>query len=91
MIPPGATPAGDPGICAEKTPSHEGGYGQRRTAVWFENTLVGDADYLSPLVEKSLEVSRTGEGAVARLEIQNHTDADYILENLSEYRLHNQA
>jgi hypothetical protein len=64
---------------------------QRRTAVWFKNTLVGDALYLSPLVEQSLEISRTGEGSVASVKIHNHSDADYILENLSEYRLHNQA
>jgi hypothetical protein len=63
----------------------------RRTAVWFKNTLVGDANYLTPLVEQSLELSRNGDGPVARVAIHNHSDADYILENLSEYRLHNQA
>jgi hypothetical protein len=64
---------------------------QQRTAVWFENTLVGDARYLSPLVEQSLEISSPGEGPVPRVEITNHSDADYILENLSEYNLHNKA
>ncbi len=64
---------------------------ERRTAVWFENTLVGDALYLSPLVEQSLELSRAGKGPVPSVVIHNHSDADYILENLSEYRLHNQA
>lgn len=64
---------------------------EQRTAVWFKNTLVGDATYLSPLVEQSLELSRVGEGPVPSVVIHNHSDADYILENLSEYRLHNQA
>ena len=64
---------------------------ERKTAVWFKNTLVGDALYLSPLVEHSLEISRTGEGPVPRVLIHNHSDADYLLENLSDYRLHNQA
>jgi len=79
-------------FAAEKTPTAmKEAMEQRRTAVWFKNTLVGDALYLSPLVEQSLEISRTGEGAVASVKIHNHSDADYILENLSEYRLHNQA
>jgi hypothetical protein len=64
---------------------------ERRTAVWFENTLVGDSQYLAPLVEQSLEVTRAGEGPVPSVLIHNHSDADYILENLSDYRLHNQA
>jgi len=64
---------------------------EQKTAVWFKNTLVGDAQFISPLVEQSLEISRTGEGPVPRVLIHNHSDADYILENLSDYRLHNQA
>ncbi len=64
---------------------------QHRTAVWFDNTLVGNAEFLVPLVESSLEVSRLGEAMVQTIMIENHSDADYILENLSEYTLHNQA
>ncbi len=63
----------------------------RRTAVWFDNTLVGDAEYLGPLVEQSLEIIEKGKGPVPQVVIHNHSDADYILENLSGYRLHNQA
>jgi hypothetical protein len=62
-----------------------------RTAVWFDNTLVGDALYLAPLVEQSLEIIDKGQGPVPQVVIHNHSDADYILENLSDYRLHNQA
>lgn len=64
---------------------------QGRTAVWFDNTLVGDAEFLVPLVEGSLEVSRREEAMVETIMIENHSDADYIFENLSEYNLHNQA
>ena len=62
---------------------------QRRTAVWFGNTLVGAAEFLTPLVEESLEVSRHGKKLVERLTIHNHSDASYILENRSEFSLHN--
>jgi len=62
-----------------------------RTAVWFDNTLVGDAKYLIPLVEHSLEIIESGKGPVPQVLIHNHSDADYILENQSEYSLHNHA
>ena len=62
---------------------------KRRTAVWFKNTLVGNQEFLAPMIEASLEVNRTGKGPVPVLEVHNHSDADYILENLSEYRFHN--
>ena len=61
-----------------------------RTAAWFDNTLVGDADYLAPLVEQSLEIVDPGDGFVPQVQIHNHSDADFILENLSDYRFHNQ-
>ena len=64
---------------------------QRRTAVWFDNTLVGAAELLTPLVQESLEVERLGRDLVERLVIHNHSDATYILENHSEFKLHNKA
>ena len=64
---------------------------ERQTAVWFKNTLVGSQEFLAPLVEASLELTRSGKGPVPRLKIHNHSDADYILENLSAYSLHNFA
>ena len=64
---------------------------QRRTVVWFDNTLVGNAEYLAPLVKNSLEITRLGEDLVQTLMIHNNSDADYIFENLSEYTLQNQA
>jgi len=63
----------------------------RQTAVWFKNTLVGNQDYLTPMIEKSLEVLHKSQGPVPTIQIHNHSDADYILENLSDYSLHNFA
>jgi hypothetical protein len=67
------------------------GLEQRRTVVWFDNTLVGDAAYLTPLVEQSLKVARLGENLVQTIMLINDSDADFILENLSAYTLHNHA
>jgi len=64
---------------------------KQRSAVWFDNTLVGDQEFLGPLVEQSLKVSRLGKSLVQTLMIENISDADYILENQSEYTLHNQS
>jgi len=64
---------------------------ERRTAVWFDNTLVGDATYVGPLVKNSLELIHHVKSQVQQIEIINHSDASYILENLSGYTLHNKA
>ncbi len=63
----------------------------RQTAVWFGNTLVGDVRFVGPLVKSSLEIIRQGRSLVQGIEIINHSDADFILENLSDYTLHNKA
>jgi len=64
---------------------------KRQTAVWFKNTLVGSREFLVPLVEASLELTRSGKDPVPSIQIHNHSDADYILENISDYTLHNFA
>lgn len=64
---------------------------QRRTAVWFKNTLVGNPDFLTPMLEKSLEIVNSGKGPVSSVRIHNNSDADLILENISAYTLHNFA
>ncbi len=63
----------------------------QRSVVWFDNTLVGSEEFLAPLVKQSLKVSRLGKSMVQTLMIENVSDADYILENDSDYTLHNQA
>jgi hypothetical protein len=62
-----------------------------RTVVWFDNTLVGDSEYLIPLVENSLEVSRQPGKLVEHILIENRSDADYIVENHSDFNLHDHA
>lgn len=64
---------------------------KRRTTVWFENTLVGPSEFLTPMIEASLELTRKSGGPVQTLKIHNHSDASYILENLSEFTLHKHA
>lgn len=63
----------------------------QQTVAWFDNTLVGDARFVGPLVLSSLEVLRKGRSQVQTLDIKNHSDADYLLENHSAYTLHNKA
>ncbi len=70
----------------------------RRTAVWHKNTLLGAAEFLAPLIELSLVVKEakpiidwSGESKVQSVKIYNQSDADYVLENLSTYTLHNYA
>jgi len=64
---------------------------ERRTAVWFDNTLVGAAEFLTPLVQESFQVEREGKALVEGIIIHNRSDASYILENCSEYTLHNKG
>jgi len=79
-------------FASEKTPeAMQEAMENRRTVVWFDNSLVGNRDFLVPLITGSLEVSREGVGPVPVVLIQNRSDADFILENLSDYSLHNFA
>lgn len=64
---------------------------EHRTVVWFDNTLVGDAQYVGPLVKSSLELIHHVKSQIQKIEIINHSDASYILENTSEYTFHNKA
>jgi hypothetical protein len=72
----------------------------QRTAVWFNNTLIGASEYLVPLIQASLKVKDINvfteeeeeeQILVHSVEIENHSDADYILMNQSDYTFHNQA
>ena len=71
-----------------------------RTVIWFNNTLVGKQEYVAPLVEASLVVkeAKYQEAAwtqhkkpltILNVIIKNNSDAEYILENTSEFQLHN--
>jgi len=74
------------------------GLENRRTAVWFKNTLIGSQEYLIPLIQESLVVreakvlrSYTGKSFVVSVKIENLSDADYILENQKDFSLHSHA
>jgi hypothetical protein len=69
-----------------------------RTAVWFDNFLIGRSEYITPLLEQSLVVkkrealtSHKGESLVTSVYIENISDADMILENMNDYTLHSHA
>jgi 3',5'-nucleoside bisphosphate phosphatase len=64
---------------------------ERRTAVWFSNTLIGREAQVLPLLEASISVEKAsyqGASPVAYVTLRNDSDAAYILENLSSYTLH---
>ncbi len=62
-----------------------------RTALWFENTLVGKEEFLNPLITSSLTVERQGRSIVQSILLKNQSDVNYILENQSDYNFHNLA
>lgn len=67
----------------------------RRTAVWFNNTLIGDSKYVVPMIEASLKVIKVEDFKVSSLvlsiSIENTSDVNYILKNESEFNLHSHA
>ena len=66
----------------------------RRTAAWYQNTLIGREEHVLPLVEASISVSSArygGDTSVLRVELWNSSDAEYSLKNSSSYRFHNVA
>lgn len=63
----------------------------RRTAVWFNNTLIGRAEWIDPLLAASLQLTSSRyrpDTTALELVITNRSDADFILRNASPYRLH---
>lgn len=62
---------------------------ERRTVVWFDQTLVGDEAFLVPLINQSLQVTRQHGQLVENIDIENHSDSDFILENHSDFTFHN--
>jgi 3',5'-nucleoside bisphosphate phosphatase len=63
---------------------------ERRTAVWYKNTLIGRDDQLAPLLDASIEVTGSwyaGDTSVLSVRLKNHSDADFMLRNLSEFTL----
>lgn len=67
---------------------------RRRTAVWFDNTLIGREELLQPLVAASLQVTDVrygGRTSVLNVTIENRSDAAYILKNDSPFTFHGRS
>jgi len=63
-----------------------------RTAVWFDHFLIGKNEFLVPLIQQALKVenawytgSYMSKSNVVAVTVWNQSDADYILENVSDY------
>jgi hypothetical protein len=64
---------------------------ERRTAVWLNNLLVGPPEFLTQLVKSSITVASASyikNKSVLKVRLENHSDADFIVQNLSGYTLH---
>ena len=67
---------------------------ERRTVAWFNNLIVGRPEFVNPLILSSIEVvnaSYINKTTVLEIVIENYSDAEYLLENLSDYTLHANA
>ena len=72
-----------------------------RTVIYYNDLLIGKSVNLKPLIEKSLEIfieekvnqgySEDGESSIVNIEIKNHSSADIVLENHSDYTFENNA
>jgi len=63
----------------------------RRTVAWHNNSLIGKEDFLVPLIQASITVKSVdypGKSTVANVELVNNSDATFILQNTSEFTLH---
>lgn len=67
---------------------------ERRTVVWYNNTLVGREEHVVPLIKSCLRPSKiaySGQTRVANIDIENVSDVEFILRNESEFTFHNDA
>lgn len=66
----------------------------RRTVVWYNNTLIGREEQLVPLINASLSVSKAayeGPSSLAIVTIRNTSDVEYVLQSHSGYSFHTGA
>lgn len=67
---------------------------ESRTAVWFDDMLIGREEWLVPLITASVTVDRAayqGESAVLDVYLENVSDADFTLRSLGDYGFHAHA
>ena len=61
---------------------------QGRTAVWYNNLLIGKSEWIKPLLESSIKIDSAGYYSSYELgvvKIKNVSDARFVLKNVSEY------
>ena len=61
---------------------------QGRTAVWYNNLLIGKSEWIKPLLEASIKIDSAGYYSSYELgvvKIKNVSDARFVLKNVSEY------
>ena len=64
---------------------------ERRTAVWFDDMLIGREDWVVPLIMSSLsvnDVAYQGESNVLDVYIENSSDAEFVLDNRGDFAFH---
>jgi hypothetical protein len=67
---------------------------ERKTVAYFNNYLIGRAEYLEPLVKACLvikDASFIGNSTVVKVTIENKSNAPFILLNQSSYTFHEHA
>ena len=64
----------------------------QRTALWFEDNVIGSADLLSPLFQECIKVEKVEYlEKLAVVTLRNTSDFSFFLENTSEYSLFNKT
>jgi len=72
---------------------HEG-LRNRRTVAWHRNTLIGRESELLPLIDTSIKVIHAEfrpATSVLDIQLKNHSDARFLLQNMSTYTFHEDA
>ncbi len=70
------------------------GLQNRRTVVFFNNLLIGRDEWLVPIIEASLKIKSIKyppRNDVARVEIENLSSSEFILQNKNSFTLHEHA
>ncbi len=64
----------------------------QRTALWFENNIIGNENFLAPIFQKSVVVKKVSyHEKIAEVVLENESAVDFILENVGDYSLFNKT
>ena len=65
---------------------------ERRTAVWFEDNIIGKEEFLTPVFQESVRVEKVSyHEKIAEVVLKNESAVDFILENAGEYSFLNKT